>query len=46
MAVFKDKWNGYNGERWRVSVYYKDWTGIRRKHEKKRICNKERGSCI
>lgn len=41
MAVFKDKWNGYNGERWRVSVYYKDWTGIRRKHEKRGFVTKK-----
>ena len=27
MAVYKDKWNGYNNESWRVSVYYKDWKG-------------------
>ena len=35
MAVYKDKWNGYNGEKWRVAVYYKDWRGDRRKHEKR-----------
>ena len=35
MAVYKDKWNGYDGEKWRVSVYYKDWQGIRKKHEKR-----------
>lgn len=35
MAVYKDKWNGYKGETWRVAVYYKDWKGVRRKHEKR-----------
>ena len=30
MAVYKDKWNGYNGEKWRVAVYYKDWHGVRK----------------
>ena len=34
MAVYKDKWNGYKGDTWRVAVYYKDWRGVRRKHEK------------
>lgn len=23
MAVYKDKWNGYKGDTWRVAVYYK-----------------------
>lgn len=22
MAVYKDKWNGYKGDTWRVAVYY------------------------
>lgn len=35
MAVFKDKWNGYEGDTWRVSVSYKDWKGERCKHEKR-----------
>lgn len=35
MAVYKDKWNGYKGETWRVAVYYKDWKGVRRKYEKR-----------
>ncbi|MCR5778057.1 MAG: site-specific integrase [Lachnospiraceae bacterium] len=35
MAVFKDEWNGYNGNAWRVVCYYKDWKGIRRRHEKR-----------
>ena len=34
MAVYKDKWNGYDGT-WRVACYYKDWKGVRRKHEKR-----------
>lgn len=35
MAVYKDKWNGYNGEKWRVACYYTDWQGNRRKHDKR-----------
>lgn len=35
MAVYKDKWNGYGGDTWRVACYYKDWKGERRKHEKR-----------
>lgn len=35
MAVYKDKWNGYKGMTWRVACYYKDWKGVRRKHEKR-----------
>ena len=35
MAVYKDKWNGYKGEKWRVACYYKDWKGERKKHEKR-----------
>lgn len=35
MAVFRDKWDGYEGASWRVVVYYKDWKGIRRRHEKR-----------
>ncbi len=35
MAVYKDKWNGYSGDTWRVACYYKDWTGVRKKHEKR-----------
>ena len=35
MAVYKDRWNGYNGNTWRVAVYYKDWQGVRKKHEKR-----------
>lgn len=35
MSVIKDKWNGYNGTRWRVSCYYKDWKGERRRHDKR-----------
>lgn len=30
MAVYKDKWNGYDGT-WRVACYYKDWKGIERR---------------
>jgi integrase len=41
MAVFKDKWNGYAGNTWRVSVYYKDWQGIRRKQEKRGFATKK-----
>ena len=35
MAVFKDKWNGYNSGSWRVSVYYKDWKGEQKRHDKR-----------
>lgn len=35
MAVYKDKWNGCKGDTWRVAVYYKDWKGVRRKHDKR-----------
>jgi len=35
MAVYKDKWNGYSGNTWRVACYYKDWKGVRKKHEKR-----------
>ncbi len=35
MAVYKDKWNGYKGQTWRVACYYTDWQGDRRRHEKR-----------
>ena len=35
MSVLKDEWNGYNGNRWRVICYYKDWQGKRQRHEKR-----------
>lgn len=41
MAVFKDKWNGYNGETWRVSCYYTDWQGNRKRHEKRGFSTKK-----
>lgn len=41
MSVFKDKWNGYNGDRWRVEVYYKDWKGERKRHEKRGFTTKK-----
>lgn len=44
MAVFKDKWNGYNGETWRVSCYYTDWQGNRKKHEKRGFLTKKEAS--
>ena len=40
MAVYKDRWNGYNGNTWRVAVYYTDWQGNRRKHEKRGFTTK------
>ena len=40
MAVFKDKWDGYNGQTWRVSCYYTDWQGYRKKHEKRGFATK------
>lgn len=41
MAVYKDKWNGYNGDTWRVACYYKDWQGKRVKHEKRGFATKK-----
>ena len=35
MAVYRDKSNGYDGKTWRVAVYYTDWQGNRKKHEKR-----------
>ena len=35
MSVYKDKCNGYDGEAWRVSCYYVDWTGEKKRHEKR-----------
>ena len=35
MAVFKDKWNGYKGDTWRVVFYYENWQGKRVRHEKR-----------
>lgn len=35
MSVLKDEWNGYNGSRWRVICYYRDWQGNRQRHEKR-----------
>ena len=34
MAVFKDKWNGYKNT-WRVSCYYENWKGERKRHDKR-----------
>lgn len=41
MAAFKDEWNGYNGNAWRVVCYYKDWQGKRRRHEKRGFATKK-----
>lgn len=41
MAVYKDKWNGYNGNTWRVACYYKNWKGERKKHEKRGFFTKK-----
>lgn len=41
MAVFKDKWNGYKGQSWRVSCYYTDWQGNRKRHEKRGFATKK-----
>ena len=41
MAVYKDKWNGYKGDTWRVATYYKDWQGNRKKHEKRGFATKK-----
>lgn len=41
MSVYKDKWNGYKGDTWRVACYYKNWKGERRKHEKRGFTTKK-----
>lgn len=41
MAVYRDKWNGYTGNTWRVACYYTDWKGVRRKHEKRGFSTKK-----
>lgn len=35
MAVYRDKSNGYDGKTWRVAIYYTDWQGNKKKHEKR-----------
>ena len=35
MAVYKDKWNGYGAETWRVTCYFTDWTGEKKRHDKR-----------
>ena len=35
MAVSKDNGNGYDGRKWKVSCYYTDWTGERKRHVKR-----------
>ncbi len=35
MAVYRDKSNGYDSKTWRVAVYYTDWQGNKKKHEKR-----------
>ena len=41
MAIFKDKWNGYKGQTWRVSCYYIDWQGKRCRHDKRGFTTKK-----
>ena len=42
MATYKDKNDGRGGTTWRVSVYYKDWQGVRHQHEKRGFaCKKD-----
>ena len=41
MAVYKDKWNGYKGNTWRVACYYKNWKGERKKHDKRGFATKK-----
>ncbi len=41
MAAYKDKWNGYGGEKWRVACYYTNWKGERKKHEKRGFATKK-----
>ncbi len=40
MAVYKDKWNGYSGDTWRVACYYTNWKGERKKHDKRGFATK------
>ena len=35
MSVSKDTGSVYNGKTWRVRCYYKDWRGVRVRHEKR-----------
>lgn len=41
MAVYKDKWNGYSGDTWRVACWYKNWKGERKKHDKRGFATKK-----
>ena len=41
MAVYRDKWNGYTGNSWRVACYYTNWKGERVKHEKRGFSTKK-----
>lgn len=40
MAVYRDRWNGYSGDTWRVACWYTDWQGHRRKHDKRGFSTK------
>ena len=40
MAVYKDKWNCYQGKAWRVTCYYTNWRGERVRHEKRGFATK------
>ena len=35
MAVYKDNGKQYEGKKWKVSCYYTDWTGERKRHIKR-----------
>ncbi len=35
MAVYKDNGKGYDGKKWKVSCYFTDWTGERKRHIKR-----------
>lgn len=41
MAVYRDRWNGYKGDTWRVACYYRDWREERKKHEKRGFSTKK-----
>ncbi len=41
MSVYKDKWNGYSGDTWRVACYYTNWKGERKKHDKRGFATKK-----
>lgn len=41
MSVYKDKWNGYDGDSWRVTVRHKNWRGELVRHDKRGFGSKK-----